>query len=180
MSNNEYLSRRFYVVIIRHPQIGGNRYGNLQDCGKRCLTTVQRAAFEETFIREVSISKQINHTNIHKLVGLVTDADESEVIEGTLLELFENARVLRDIEFIHRSDYDKWRRQVSDAIKISPQEWIWGDAKAGNVLVNMFGNAILFDFGLGYTKGWVNRELHNTTARDLQGLEDNCVHENKS
>jgi serine/threonine protein kinase len=47
---------------------------------------------------------------------------------------------------------------------------IWGDAKPGNILINIDGNAILVDFGGGYTDGWVDEKVSNTVKGDLQGI----------
>ncbi len=48
---------------------------------------------------------------------------------------------------------------------------LWGDAKAGNVLINMDGNATLIDFGGGYIERWVDMMRNDTVYGDVQGLQ---------
>ncbi len=67
---------------------------------------------------------------------------------------------------------EKWIQQVTQSIhELHAHRIVWGDAKADNVLVDELGDAYLVDFGGGYTKGWVDKELMNTVEGDLQGLE---------
>ena len=42
---------------------------------------------------------------------------------------------------------------------------------AMNILVNVDRDAILVDFGGGFTDGWVEQRFSNTVKGDLQGLE---------
>ncbi|PGG97805.1 hypothetical protein AJ80_09642 [Polytolypa hystricis UAMH7299] len=51
------------------------------------------------------------------------------------------------------------------------QESPVGDAKAENVLVDQYGNAWIIDFSGGYTDGWVEENVKETKAGDLQGLQ---------
>lgn len=47
---------------------------------------------------------------------------------------------------------------------------VWGDAKPDNVLIDGNQNAWLIDFGGGYTKGWVPKDLAGTVEGDLTAL----------
>lgn len=47
---------------------------------------------------------------------------------------------------------------------------IWGDVKAENVLIDQDSNAWVTDFGGGYTKGWVDKEMAETMERDRMGM----------
>lgn len=67
----------------------------------------------------------------------------------------------------------RWINQIRHTIRSLHQVGVvWGDAKAGNILVdqNGRGDAWVIDFGGGYTEGWVDREKSNTIEGDLQGL----------
>lgn len=67
----------------------------------------------------------------------------------------------------------RWIGQIQHTVEALHQNGIvWGDAKAGNILVdkNGRGDAWIIDFGGGYTTGWVDRENSNTVKGDLQGL----------
>jgi serine/threonine protein kinase len=137
-----------------------------------CLKTVDRTGHDSDFVREVSALRQCSHPNIIRLVGLVEPADQKGKIQGMLIDFVENARCLRDIEFISSDECDKWAGQMRDAIEyLHEKELVWGDAKPANVLINGNGNALLIDFGGGSTKGWVDLENYETYCGDLQGLE---------
>lgn len=67
----------------------------------------------------------------------------------------------------------QWITQIQHTVQaLHDADIIWGDAKAGNILVdkNGKGDAWVIDFGGGYTQGWVDREKANTVEGDLQGL----------
>ena len=48
---------------------------------------------------------------------------------------------------------------------------VWGDAKAGNVMITKEGDAKLIDFGGGVTKDWVDKENYETIKGDWQGCQ---------
>lgn len=48
---------------------------------------------------------------------------------------------------------------------------VLGDVKPDNVLIDTQDDAYIIDFGGGYTRGWVDKELANTAEGDLQGLQ---------
>jgi len=135
-----------------------------------CLKTVHRTGYSGNFTREVSILQDCNHPNIVHLVGLMQSADNKEMIEGMLMEYIENSRSLRKIDRISRKEYALWAGQIKDAIEyLHRQKLVWGDAKAGNVLITKSGAAMLIDFGGGVTKDWVDKENYETCAGDWQG-----------
>ena len=81
-------------------------------------------------------------------------ADQKGKVQGMLIDYIENARSLRDIEFITADECDKWAAQIRDAIEyLHAKELVWGDAKPANVFINANDNAVLIDFGGGATKG---------------------------
>lgn len=136
-----------------------------------CMKTVHRTLSETDFIREVSILKQCSHPNIIQLFGLVEREDSSE-IEAMLVEYIDGARKLRDIESISGNEFHRWTSQITEAVEyLHGRGLVWGDAKAANVLVTQNGDAILIDFGGGYTPDWVDADNQGTLAGDLQGLE---------
>lgn len=66
---------------------------------------------------------------------------------------------------------EKWKRQVTGTLEaLHGAGIVWGDAKAGNVLVDTAGDAWVTDFGGGRTEGWVDRDKAGTFEGDLQGL----------
>jgi serine/threonine protein kinase len=142
----------------------------LPDHSISCLKTVHRTGNTENFIREVSILRRCSHSNIVPLVGVMVDGDGR--VEGMIIDWVENARLLRDLKSISAEECERWTRQIRDAIMyLHENELIWGDVKAANVLIDMSGNAVLIDFGGGYTDGWVDVKYQHTVDGDLQGLE---------
>jgi tRNA A-37 threonylcarbamoyl transferase component Bud32 len=68
-------------------------------------------------------------------------------------------------------DRRRWYEQISDAVhKIHKPGYVWGDVKPENVLIDTNRDACLVDFEGRYTLGWVDGELAETKASDLQGL----------
>ncbi|KAH7182047.1 hypothetical protein DER46DRAFT_621008 [Fusarium sp. MPI-SDFR-AT-0072] len=47
---------------------------------------------------------------------------------------------------------------------------IWGNVKAENVSIDQDSNAWVTDFGGGYTKGWVDKEVAETMEGDRMGM----------
>jgi tRNA A-37 threonylcarbamoyl transferase component Bud32 len=47
---------------------------------------------------------------------------------------------------------------------------VWGDGKAGNVIIDNDDIAWLIDFGGGWTEGWVDEELADTVEGDEQAV----------
>ena len=132
------------------------------------MKIVHRAGRESNFVRAVSTLQQCRPANIVRLLGLVK-ADGSDKIEGMLINYVEGARGLRDVNVISLDECEKWSSQVIEYLH--GKELVWGDAKAANVLVGKDGNAILIDFGGGYTSGCVDEINHNSPVGDFQGLE---------
>lgn len=65
----------------------------------------------------------------------------------------------------------KWIDQIDETVKrLHEYEIIWGDVKPDNVMISPSGDAILIDFGGGYTLQYVDMELQGTKEGDLQGL----------
>lgn len=135
-----------------------------------CMKTVHRTGRESDFIHEVSTLQQCSHPNIVRLVGL--EVNEEEKVEGMVIDYIENARSLRDISSISAELCDKWTGQIKHAIEyLHHKGLVWGDAKAANILIDEQDNAVLIDFGGGFTDGWVDMENHNTVRGDFQGTE---------
>ena len=131
-------------------------------------------------IRELSTYAKI-HTaglkeDVHtsRLLGVVENQETSR-IAGLLLSYIDcgNKTLLCPGRGPNQASLrEKWIQQITYWIhELHAHQIIWGDAKADNVLIDVLGEAYLVDFGGGYTKGWVDKELVNTVEGDLQGLE---------
>lgn len=105
-----------------------------------------------------------------QLIGLV----ETEVgkIEGMITSYIGQGRSLCDIETVSREEYTRWADQIRSAIEyLHGKGLVWGDAKSANILIGGDRNAVLVDFGGGYTDKWVDKVNHDTPCGDLQGLD---------
>ena len=135
-----------------------------------CLKTVPPTGNNEGFIREASILQLCSHSNIIHLVDLMLNGDAK--MKGMIVDWMENARLLSDLPYISAHEREKWTRQIKDSIEYIHQKGlVLGDAKAGNVLIDMDGNATLIDFGIGYIQDWIDMTHHDIVYDDFQGLE---------
>ncbi|KAJ4385429.1 hypothetical protein N0V93_009857 [Gnomoniopsis smithogilvyi] len=110
-----------------------------------------------------------------RLQGIVEDG--SERIVGLLYDDLGEAMPLDFEEVISQETplalRQKWANQIQHTVEMLHKAGVvWGDAKAGNILVDGHGrgDAWVIDFGGGFTKGWVDREKSDTVEGDLQGL----------
>lgn len=141
--------------------------------GPYCLKTVHRCPTEEQFSREIDCLSRVKHTNIVALEGLLK-AENSDNIEGILLE-FISGKKLSKITNASESKKEAWKSQLESALHHAHKHCvIWGDAKPGNVIINENDNLVIFDFGAGWTKGWVDAELNETVLGDWQGVRRIC------
>lgn len=112
-----------------------------------------------------------------RLYGIVEDDEKSQIL-GLLYEDIGRDAIPLDFEEVMSAQTPvslrgRWISQLRHTIQSLHQAGVvWGDAKAGNILVdqNGRGDAWVIDFGGGYTEGWVDREKSNTIEGDLQGL----------
>lgn len=108
-----------------------------------------------------------------RLFGTVQDS-KSHII-GLLLHHIQVGDTLHDKLTgpgpIHSGAKEKWKRQVKGTVEaLHGSGIVWGDAKAGNVLVDTAGDTWVTDFGGGRTEGWFDRDKAGTIEGDLQGL----------
>jgi serine/threonine protein kinase len=135
-----------------------------------CMKTVHRKLNVKCFQREIKILQDCFHPNIIRLNALVTDGDDR--VEGMLLDYVANARELGKLESLSGDQYAQWSTQIHDAITyLHNKDLVWGDAKAGNVLIREDDTVVLIDFGGGFTEGWVDLPNCGTMKGDWQGYE---------
>lgn len=64
-----------------------------------------------------------------------------------------------------------WARQISETVhQLHDIGVIWGDGKAGNVIVDNEDDAWLIDFGGGFSEGWVPEALTGTVEGDEEAV----------
>jgi hypothetical protein len=109
---------------------------------------------------------------ISRLLGIVEDEHTSRIM-GLLLSYIdcENTTLSCAARAVDSVLHEKWLGQIVHSLKeLHARGIVWGDAKPSNVLIDVHDDAYLVDFGGGYTRGWVDRELMNTKEGDSQGL----------
>ncbi|OOF93084.1 hypothetical protein ASPCADRAFT_8031 [Aspergillus carbonarius ITEM 5010] len=129
----------------------------------------------ESFTREISILQRAAGLSLRipKLEGVVNVNIEHS---GMLLTLVPNCFPLSLWSYIQPevsiAERQKWYDQISETLHALHQhDCCWGDAKNDNVVIDENRDAWLVDFGGGFSPGWVDPELVETVAGDLQGLQ---------
>lgn len=114
------------------------------------------------------------------LKGYVTHPT-SGVILGLLRAWVPSELSLRDLQDASEIEHNfkgeprelrrKWAGQIKRTIQfLHSIGVIWGDAKPSNIIIDSLGDAHLIDFGGGWTEGWVDEKLQETTDGDEQGV----------
>ena len=133
----------------------------------------------EQLIREIQLLQQISenwepgHPNcpaVPRILGLVTSRDQ---IAGILEEFIDGEKLSElDMEDVSTEQRQKWKQQVQHTITLLHRKnFVWGDVKPDNVLIDKEARAWLIDFGGSWTDGWVDEHLAETIEGDLQGLD---------
>ncbi|EXK46482.1 hypothetical protein FOXG_20417 [Fusarium oxysporum f. sp. lycopersici 4287] len=104
--------------------------------------------------------------------------DEYDFILGILLTHIDNRGCPLSTKIALKEHHDpppevrqRWMDQIAAAVSgLHDTGIIWGDVKAENVLIDQDSNAWVTDFGGGYTKGWVDKEVAETMEGDRMGM----------
>lgn len=112
------------------------------------------------------------HLRVSRLYGLVFS--ESDSLLGLLLEYIDcgwcTLHCAAKVETLD-SRRHRWAAQITECVtQRHAAGVVWGDVKPANVLIDNNDDAWIVDFGGGYTKGWVDRDLAGTVQGDEQGL----------
>ncbi|KAI0192770.1 hypothetical protein F4808DRAFT_363564 [Astrocystis sublimbata] len=147
-------------------------------------------------IREMEIFSQIQHDSAlastvstssgesrvrtSKLAGLVMWDDDSEgsllglligYIEGKTLQWHLDDEEFADGQEIPQETKLRWMAQVESTVRqLHSSGIVWGDVKPDNVMIDTEGDAVVIDFGGGYTPEYIPPELQQTAQGDLVGL----------
>jgi hypothetical protein len=139
------------------------------------------AAFH-TAAEATSNGSLYSEARICRLHGLVVDTlgphRMQKRVVGMLLNYIHPKRrgILGTLQYVayegsSRKNLRRWahelERQLSD---LHGAGCIWGDAKPENVLVDINDNVWIIDFGRGYTRGWVEKDLECTQGGDLAAM----------
>ncbi|KAF5672800.1 hypothetical protein FHETE_3634 [Fusarium heterosporum] len=117
------------------------------------------------------ISAQQETLRIPHLLGYIHHK-ETEQILGFLRQ-WVPGRVLSkiDIGSVSPEMRQRWSSQISDIIRyLHEHGLIWGNAKPDNIIIDEEDDAWLVDFGGGYARGWMDKDLTETKEGDEQAL----------
>ncbi|OTB01704.1 hypothetical protein M426DRAFT_265610 [Hypoxylon sp. CI-4A] len=155
-------------------------------------TKVRRIGTEDIFffkagfrdhghIRELEILSKIGRQSdqfkqpflTSKLAGLVVWNSNEPFLLGFLLHYIEGETLAKRMRKASIAEKTKWFQQTEATMRLLHGNGIvWGDAKPDNVVINLAGDAVIIDFGGGYTPDYVEPELQQTFQGDILTLEN--------
>ncbi|KAI5918080.1 hypothetical protein F4810DRAFT_607815 [Camillea tinctor] len=135
-------------------------------------TVLERELVNLQKIRMACLSHQTS-IRVPQLLGYVRHSETGRII-GFLREWVPGDRLKNiDISMTTARRRQSWASQIRETVdKLHAIEVIWGDVKVSNVIVDTEDNAMLIDFGGGFTEGWVHKELADTLEGDEQGIKN--------
>jgi len=133
-------------------------------------------------LREIDILSQIDRSGkfdppfrTSRLMGLVVWGDgdnKGASLMGILLEYIEGDTLAGRMEAVSVATRLKWLRQVQTTVgRLHELGIVWGDVKPDNIMINAEEDAVVVDFGGGYTPEYIEPELQQTIQGDLVGLD---------
>ncbi|KAF5555234.1 kinase-like domain-containing protein [Fusarium napiforme] len=137
---------------------------------KPCNSGVQTKRELETYkmIHAAGLDSQFNLCRVYGVIF-----DEYEFILGALLTYIDNRGCPLSTKIApgQPGNPQRWMDQIETAVSgLHGAGIIWGDVKAENVLIDQDNNTWVTDFGGGYTRGWIDKEVAETMEGDLMGM----------
>ncbi|KAK5633212.1 hypothetical protein RRF57_008926 [Xylaria bambusicola] len=137
------------------------------------------------YLREIQMLSRIEHALeatilTSRLAGVVMwDDDKDGSLMGLLIEYIEGQTLYEYLyeekckgRNISQSIKLKWAAQIESSLRhLHAHNIVWGDVKPENVMINSNNDAVIIDFGGGYTPAFVPRELRETVQGDLLGFD---------
>ncbi|KAF7868493.1 hypothetical protein EAF04_005024 [Stromatinia cepivora] len=150
---------------------------NGQDMCCRMLTPTHSKAVQREYecLKKIADSQHASFIRAPKLIGFVVSHDDEGVV-GILEEYISHTMTLggfqKDIKAVDSERRKKWAEQIRHNIELLHEIGVvWGDGKPHNVLINSeTDDCYLVDFGGSWTDGWVDTNLMETKAGDIQAL----------
>ena len=126
----------------------------------------------EKYCKIHSSGMSLEQLRTSRLYGIVTSS--RGVLRGQLYEWIDVKKHLtwNVLEQTPEATRSKWASQIQRSVStLHSLNIIWGDVKAGNVVIDQDDDALVIDLEGGATRGWVDKEEQGTREGDLQGLE---------
>ncbi|KAI0147712.1 hypothetical protein GGR57DRAFT_242937 [Xylariaceae sp. FL1272] len=175
-------SARNVVVLETFSRGAGRTVSRVLVEGKEMVCRAQKNGLldpslekEVTAFQKITDACQSKHCRapmrVPRLLGYVRHDEKGHIIG--LLREWVAGRSLRHVDIattlVQRRQ--KWALQVRDTVEqLHEIGVVWGDGKAGNVVVDEKDEAWLIDFGGGWSDGWVDREVAGTRDGDEQAV----------
>ena len=146
----------------------------------RCAKVIGHQKSTKSMQREISSMERISAAKLcprlrtPTLLGFISSEDDSALTLRFFMEYVDSGPPLLslEIDLIPRMRRVAWAKQISNDLKrLHGIGLIWGDAKAGNIILDTESNPWIIDFGGGYTDNWVDAALADSVTGDLQGLQ---------
>ncbi|KAM6511302.1 hypothetical protein FALCPG4_016304 [Fusarium falciforme] len=126
-------------------------------------------------LREMELLGQIARSRkfespwkILKLVGLVVWDDDPNYMMGLLMEYIDGKTLRERPRGAPDVLKTKWIDQVEATLRrLHEVGIVWGDVKPDNAMIDVSEDAVLVDFGGGYTPEYIPHELQQTLQGDL-------------
>ena len=98
--------------------------------------------------------------------------EDKATLMGFLLEYVEGGTLAERMEAAPVEMRRKWFHQVQSTVgRLHELGIVWGDVKPDNIIINVEGDAVVVDFGGGFTPEYIEPELQQTLQGDLIALD---------
>ena len=89
--------------------------------------------------------------------------------------IFSRNCLLTLLKYVSTASLDEkniWKNQLTEAVRfLHSLNLVWGDAGDHNIIIDeKTRDLIIFDFGGGISRNWVDNELYETKEGDLQAV----------
>ena len=173
------------IQVINEFHFGGGTVCLVEVDGRQMICRARQDGLRDSELeREIDCLQRIRRAfpgpaqavQVPLLLGYVVHPT-SGVTLGLLREWIPSKDSLQDLKQdgfpgVPKGTREKWAHQIKETVNcLHAIGVVWGDAKPGNVVIDLNGDAWLIDFGGGWSEGWVERDLEETVEGDQLAVE---------